>query len=464
MKSSKFWKIPEWNDKIKFVIFHPVRFYKKYSKKAAFLFGEALRSYKREGFYKVVRRTWNYIQSGEGVLYKTDVKQSEKEVLYKADVRLQVAGFDLLNDEIRLLPPKAKKILVIDRSFPMHDKDSGSLRMFNILKLLRDLDYEVTFFPKDSRDGEHYTEDLERMKIEIVPENLEQHLRRNGSEYSFVVLSRPEQAFEYLPIVRTYAINAKVFYDTVDLHWVRMERGSKISGDPELAPQAEEYKMKEIFNGLSSDVVLAITSEEKTLLEANIPGKEICILPNIHESYKNEKSFKDRSNIMFIGGFLHKPNIDAILYFVKEIFPKIKEKISEVKFYVVGSEVPKEIKKISSDDVIVTGYVKDVDPYFLQSRVFVSPLRYGAGMKGKIGHAMSFGLPIVTTSIGAEGMKLKNEENVIIADNPNDFAEAVVRLYKDEQLWDKLSKNSINHLEEHFSVDAVKKLIKGIFK
>jgi glycosyltransferase involved in cell wall biosynthesis len=464
MKAWKFWKMHEWSDTVKFIIFHPMRLYKKYSIQATFLIGEALRSYKREGFYKVARRTWNYIQIGEGVLHKADVRQIGEGALYEADVRQEISGVDLLNEEMRLLPPKAKKILVIDRFFPMHDKDSGSLRMFNILKILRDSDYEVTFFPEDSRGGGQYAADLESMKIEIVSENLEQYLKGNGTEYSLVVLSRPDQAFAFLPLVLTYAINAKIFYDTVDLHWVRMERGSKISKDLELPGQAEEYKKKEILNALSSDVVLTITPEEKKTLEAEIPGKEICILPNIHEIHEKGNSFKVRSDIMFIGGFLHKPNIDAILYFVKEIFPEIKKKIPALKFYVVGSEPSKEIKELSSFDVIVTGYVKDVDPYFLKSRVFVSPLRYGAGMKGKIGHAMSFGLPVVTTSIGAEGMRLKNEENAIIADNLNDFATAVVRLYEDEKLWYKLSNNSIHHIKENFSADAVKKIIAEIFK
>jgi glycosyltransferase involved in cell wall biosynthesis len=107
--------------------------------------------------------------------------------------------------------------------------------------------------------------------------------------------------------------------------------------------------------------------------------------------------------------------------------------------------------------------VKDVSPYFDGCRIFVSPLRYGAGMKGKIGQSMSFGLPVVTTTIGAEGIGLRDGENALIADDPGAFANAVVRLYEDEALWNRISRQSVEHIKENYSPPVLGKRIRDIF-
>ena len=126
-------------------------------------------------------------------------------------------------------------------------------------------------------------------------------------------------------------------------------------------------------------------------------------------------------------------------------------------FYIVGSNPTTEVTSLQSDDIVVTGFVKDVSPYFDNCRVFVAPLRFGAGMKGKITQCMSLGLPLVTTTIGAEGIGLVNGINALIADDPREFAESVLKLYSDEQLWNSFSKSSIRHIRENYSVEVIRK-------
>ena len=128
-----------------------------------------------------------------------------------------------------------------------------------------------------------------------------------------------------------------------------------------------------------------------------------------------------------------------------------------MKFFIVGSDPSDLVLGLNSKDVVVTGYKKNLLPYFENSRVFVSPLRYGAGMKGKIGQSMAYGLPVVTTAVGAEGIGLKDGQNALIADEPQAFADAVIRLYKDESLWNKLSEKSIEYIENNYS----RKIISG---
>jgi glycosyltransferase involved in cell wall biosynthesis len=358
-------------------------------------------------------------------------------------------------------PPERNRVLVIDRSLPAYDKDSGALRMFSFLEILSDLGYRITFLPDDLLNVEPYGDDLRLMGIEVLhgDVNVEQYMKKNGSMFSFVIISRPEQTYKFIALVRAYAIHSTIIYDTVDLHWMRFERTGLVTGDKQYLKLAEEYKAIELFNATSADVAFTVTPEEKEILEREIPGVRVAVVPNIHQVSIGEIPFSRRKDLMFIGGFFHQPNEDAVLYFVKEILPHIRKKLGEVRFFVVGSDPSAAILALNSPDIIVTGYVKDVSPYFNNCRVFVSPLRYGAGMKGKIGQSMSYGLPVVTTTIGAEGIGLTDGENALVADGPEAIADAVVRLYTDEALWSSISRKAAEHIETNYSKAALGKKI-----
>jgi glycosyltransferase involved in cell wall biosynthesis len=148
-----------------------------------------------------------------------------------------------------------------------------------------------------------------------------------------------------------------------------------------------------------------------------------------------------------------------MLYFVEEVLPKIRERMGDVPLYMLGSSITEKITALASPSVHAIGFVEDPEPWFAKARVFVAPLRYGAGMKGKIGQSLSLGLPIVTTSIGSEGMGLEADKHVLIADDTDAFADAVVRLYQDEMLWQHLADNGKAHVGQHFSQDAAGKAL-----
>jgi O-antigen biosynthesis protein len=373
-----------------------------------------------------------------------------------------VKSEDMLYDAADYAPfQKKNNVLVVDRFLPTYDKDSGSLRMFSFLRILSDLGYKVTFLPDDLQATQPYMDDLQNMGIEVVHGNIdiEKYLKNMAGIFSFVILSRPEQTFKYIPLMRAYAFNSSIAYDTVDLHWLRFERAAAINGNKEFREKAKHYKAMELFNASCSDVVLTVTGDEKKILLKENPELKVEVIPNIHEVFKDVKPFRERKDIMFIGSFLHQPNEDAILFFVKEIFHRIKKKIPDMRFFVVGSDPIEAILKLDSPDIKVTGYVKDVTPYFKNCRVFVAPLRYGAGMKGKIGQSMAYGLPVVTTKIGAEGIGLTDNETALIADDPEVFANSVIRLYTDEELWNKISVRSIEHIEMNYSKEVVGKKV-----
>jgi len=360
---------------------------------------------------------------------------------------------------------RARRVLVVDRRMPTPDRDSGSVRMLAVLKLLRGIGHEVTFVSDSEERMPGYEAPVRNLGVEVLygRASAARHLSASGPDYGCAILSRPEVAERFAYLVRAHALRARLVYDSVDLHWVRLERAAEVSGDPRDRAQAERYRQLEGLACASADLTLAVTPEERATLEREWPGLSVEVLPNIHEVVARAPPWSERRDLMFIGGFEHKPNVDGVEWFAGEVLPLIRKSLPGVAFDVVGNKSKKKVARLASAAVRVHGYVPDAAPFFERCRVFVSPLRYGAGMKGKIGQSMGRGLPVVTTSVGAEGMMLVDGENALVAGDPAAFAAAVVRLYRDELLWSRLSRNGIEHVREHFGEEAALRRMKEIF-
>lgn len=359
---------------------------------------------------------------------------------------------------------KEKRILIIDHYVPEPDKDSGSVRMSWIIKILNELGHKVIFWPDDLWRREPYASQLQQTGVEVIygKNTLYKYLAENGKYIDLVWICRRDIAWQCHKTVRKLT-NAPVFFDTVDLHYLREMRQAEVIAHKMLTKNAQKSKKMELDLASNSHVTLVVSPIEKSLLEKEgIVNVEI--LSNIHALPVSSSSLRGRKDLMFIGGFVHPPNVDAIMWFVNSIWPRIKKILPDMKFYIVGSNPPRRIKALANTDIIVTGYQKDVEPYFRRSRVFVCPLRYGSGIKGKIGHSMSMGLPVVTTSVGAEGMGLVHEENALIADDEGSFVRNVVRLYNCGELWEKLSSNGMGHVKNLYSPEAAKKRIQTLIE
>lgn len=356
-------------------------------------------------------------------------------------------------------------ILVIGLQIPTPDQDSGSVRMLTILRVLREMGFRITFTSDSENYLPHYQEILEKDGIDVLYgfDATCSHLAATGGKYHFALLSRPEVAFRYLSPIRAYALYSQVIYDTVDLHWVRFQREMQVSGDNTLLDAITKFRRVELYNTACADLVLAISNEEKNRLLMEQPDAKVTVLPNIHEIIPPKTPFAQRKGLVFIGSFWHKPNEDAVIFFAQNILPQITKKIPNLVFYIIGGNMPPSVESLRSANVEPLGFVPDVEPYFESCRIFVTPLRFGAGMKGKVGHSMSHGLPVVATRIGAEGMGLKHEKHLLIADDPEDFADLVVRLYNDETLWRRLSAESLTHLMTNYSLAAARERMIDIF-
>jgi O-antigen biosynthesis protein len=355
---------------------------------------------------------------------------------------------------------KGKRILVLDQWVPRFDRDSGSLRMSSILRILNGLGHSVTLVGDDLNPVQPYTQEFQNDGIEVIyspfTNSVKQYLIDEGINFDLFVLSRPDVAIKYLDLLRLLYPDTKIIYDTVDLAFLRLKRRAELENDASIFRDANISKINEVYLTNNSDITFVVSQDERNLLLQECPEKRVEIVSNIHQVQRIVNTFKDRRDILFIGGFDHMPNIDAMEYFIKDIFPLVKNKL-DVKIYIIGN-IPsnhpaEEILKYQSSDIIITGYVKDITKYFENSRIFIAPLRYGAGVKGKINQSMSFGLPVITTRIGVEGINLIEEYDILTADNPVKFANQIIRLYNDEELWNKLSRNSIINVEKNFSYE-----------
>ena len=348
-------------------------------------------------------------------------------------------------------------VVVFDERIPTPDRDAGSGRMAAILRSLAKWSRPV-FVPFSRPHGVEYEKLLWKEGIETADAVDYPRLLKERRFYA-AVMSRPGVAEAVQGAVRRADPKIKIVFDMVDAYFVRLEREHALTRDERTAEEVARYRELERRLARASDVVWCNSSEDKRAMELEAPGVPIEVITTIHAPHGRGKSFDEREGLLFIGTLAHRPNADAVRFFVGEILPLVRESLPGVKLYVVGDNVPPDIAAYASEDVRVTGYVPDAAPFFEGARVMVVPLRYGAGVKGKVGESLAYGLPVVTTGVGAEGMGLTDGANALVADSPEEFAAAVVRLYRGRDLWQQLADNGYRHIEQHFSPRVVEEVI-----
>ena len=303
-----------------------------------------------------------------------------------------------------------------------------------------------------------YTTALQRTGIEVLyapyATTVDQHLKECGDRYDLAFLFRPGVVERHLKAIRKLCPQAKVLFYTVDLHFLRMSREAELQSDKVKQKAADEMKQLELAAIRAVDTSIVHSTAELEILRLSLPDAKLHVLPLIMDTKGTSKTFVERRDIVFIGGYQHTPNVDAVQYFVAEIMPLLRKQLPGVRFYVVGSKPPAEIQALASEDVIITDFVEDLTPLLDKMRISVAPLRYGAGIKGKIGTAMTVGLPVVATSLAAEGMSLTDGENISVADGPEAFANAVAKIYQDEVLWNRISQNGLAFADKAWGAEA----------
>ncbi|MFN3868385.1 MAG: glycosyltransferase, partial [Hyphomicrobiaceae bacterium] len=356
-----------------------------------------------------------------------------------------------------------KRMLVIDACTPEPDKDAGSITAWEIMRSAQSLGYKVTFIPESNFTYlGRYSDDLARVGIEAIhypfETTVQGHLEKRGGEYDAVLVFRGPLMAKYAEVIRRLAPRARLIFHTSDLHYLRAEREAELDGTRSLrAESLAKQKMQELAVIDAVDCTIVHSTHESEVLAREKVKSEVVVFPWIMDVHGRGPGFAERHGIMFLGGYQHPPNVDAVEYFASAILPLVARELPGVPFYAVGSKPPEKLRQLPG--VTVSGFVEDLRDYVDRCRIAVVPLRYGAGIKGKLATSMSYGLPSVTTSMGAEGMELVDGREVVIADTPEAFAAAVVKLYRDEAIWNAISDAGLAYVDRMYSRAAGRRII-----
>lgn len=361
-----------------------------------------------------------------------------------------------------------RQVLIIDALTPQPDRDSGSLRLSNLIRLLQEEGAHVCFVADNPAHAGAYTAALQQGGVEVwyAPHlgGFGSFLREQGARFDTVMLCRHYVATAFLPLVAKHAPQAKVVFDTVDLHYLRERRGAEMNNDEAMLRASEATRVSELAVMARADTTLVVSNVEKEWLAHEAPGRVVEILSNLHQVAGPGEPFEQRRDLVFVGGFRHPPNVDAAVWFAREVMPAIRARLPQVAFHCIGSDPSDAILALSAlDGVVVHGHVPDLVPAMEGMRVAVAPLRYGAGVKGKVNLSMAHGQPVVATTCAVEGMHLQDGRDVLVADDAQAFAEAVLRLYQDEGLWNRLALSGLDNVARHFSLDAAREVVRRVF-
>jgi glycosyltransferase involved in cell wall biosynthesis len=341
----------------------------------------------------------------------------------------------------------------------MPDRASGDLRFFNLMSCMAER-HEVTLCAYKMREGQ---EDREAATYRRT-------LRERGIA---VRLGNPWAAFttdvfdavwfefhfaarSYLKQARFCQPNARILVDSVDVHFNRLLTKARLTNDEKDFHAARRMKRRELRAYAGADVVLAVTEDDAAILRKELRDLVVEVVPNIHPVPPLEDKWSARSkSLLFVGNFRHDPNVDAVLYFCREILPLVNAEIDGVRVKIVGSNPPEEIRKLAGERVEILGFVPDLESVLRVSDISIAPLRYGGGMKGKVGEAMAFGLPVVTTDFGIEGFGARAGVQVLIGNSPQSFAEAVVQLLRDSDLYSRVRRDAWEFINRRYSLAVV---------
>ncbi|KAB8178260.1 glycosyltransferase [Lysobacter maris] len=364
-------------------------------------------------------------------------------------------------------PRRRRNVLVVDALTPQPDRDSGSLRLVNLMRLLREEGAHVVFMAADQQHAGAATVELQQLGVEVwyAPHSgsWPAWLREHGPRFDAAVVCRHYVMREMLPLLRLHAPRARVVFDSVDLHYLRERRGAELAADPALARSAERTRALELDVIARSDATLVVSDVERRLLASDAPHARVDILSNLHRLAAAGPDYDARQDLMFVGGFRHPPNVDAVRWFLDEVWPKVRASLPELRFHCIGADVPDAIAtRHGHDGIHIHGHVPDLSPYLDGARLAVAPLRFGAGVKGKVNQSMAHGQPVVATSCAVEGMHLRDGVDVLVADTPDAFADAIVRAYRDAGLWRRLAANARDNVERHFSFDAGREVVRRV--
>jgi glycosyltransferase involved in cell wall biosynthesis len=377
---------------------------------------------------------------------------------------------------------KLTHVLIIGFVWPEPNSSAAGSRMMQLIKLFLLKSYQITF-ASPALDS-NFMEDLTKMGINKVSIQL-----NNESFDEFIKQLQPDVVlFDRFMIeeqfgwrVAKFSPNSLRILDTEDLHCLRLSRQAawKSKKEFKLLDLNNEVAKREIASILRCDLSLIISEVEMDILKNHfkIDEKLLHYLPFLLDPITEEKSseflsFDEKYHFISIGNFLHEPNFNAVLYLKEEIWPLIRKSLPKAELHIYGAYPSQKVTVLHQpkDGFYVKGRAENAKEVVSKARVCLAPLRFGAGLKGKLVEAMQCGTPSVTTTIGSESMHGNLPWSGIIADQKEDFSKGAVELYTNKLLWKKAQENGVNIINKCFSklkfeekfIDVIVNLINNI--
>ena len=364
-----------------------------------------------------------------------------------------------------------KVILFVDHYVPTFDKDAGSKTTFQYIKMFIERGYVVKFLPDNFAKSEPYTGILEQMGVEVLygnemRTNIFEWIESNQANIDIAYLNRPHIATKYIDFIKEKT-DIKIIYYGHDLHFLRERREYELTGDVERKNASSYWKSMELDLMRKASISYYPSNVEVDYIhtfDKKINAKAITAY--VFEKFGNIDYNPDiREGVLFVGGFSHPPNADALKYFLDNMWDEIYAQI-KVPFYIVGSNATNEIKALHNEakGIIFKGFVseEELKELYEKVRLVVVPLRYGAGVKGKVIEALYYNDPVITTGVGAEGID-NSYNQMLVADEPGDFVNKCVTLYNDKEALKNMSKAADDYVKNKHSIEAVWDIIREDF-
>lgn len=424
--------------------------------------------------WRVVYQPLSVVTHFEGVSHGTDLEAGEKhhqvenreKFLEKWRETLEAEHYAEGDHVLRARDrTRNKKImLVIDHYVPTYDRDAGSRSLHCYIQLFTQNGWHVILMPDNFHRSE-YTQHYQEMGVEVLYGpwfglRWKQWIQQNAREFDAALVHRPNVAMKYMDCLKDDT-DARVIYYGADLHFLREQRQYEITGDEDLLKTAANWRKLELSLMRQADVALYPSYVEEEVIRDIAPDVNVMTVPlYVFEDLPQKPyNLEGRDGLLFVGGFNHPPNVDAAVWLVKEIMPLVWEKHPDVALHIVGSSLKIEVEELAGPKVTVHGFVEDeeLNGLLATCRMSVVPLRYGAGLKGKVIEAMAAGIPIVTTPIGAEGIK-NTEGFLAVEDTTEDLARRISALYGDKAALATMVEGGYRYIEETFSAKAARQV------
>jgi glycosyltransferase involved in cell wall biosynthesis len=367
------------------------------------------------------------------------------------------------------------RILVISPQMCRGDSSSGALRLQRMVELLATF-AEVDFLtgepePGRGHEDHRYWETLRRSGARIVAADYRGRpslwCAAQARPYDWIIAEFWFEAAEILNSVDTLRRDypgLRFAIDTVDVHYLRelsvLACGLSVYGTEDEIRRRRSHELR-TYRG--ADLLVTVTGEDAAALRAEEGIPRLVHVPNIVVSLPRATRPR-KPALLFIGGFLHQPNVDGVHWFAREVFPLVRSRIPDATFTVVGSHPPPDILALrETPGIDVVGFVADTRPWLDDAAVSVAPLRYGGGMKGKVTEALSGALPVVTTSFGAQGLDAVSGVHLHVADTPEAFADAVTACLGDPDEAARMGRRGQELVEAACGTERVRRDLAAAF-